>query len=43
MNDQTVQKFNKGTFTQGSAFLKVMFYNPLCLILQHLPVKEKIK
>ena len=42
MKDETVQKILIETFTQGSAILKVMFYNPLGLILQPLPVKEKV-
>ena len=43
MNDQLVEKFNTQTFTQGSAFLKIKYYNPENLIVQHLPVKEKVK
>ena len=43
MNDEIVQKFNTQTFTQGSAILKVLYYNPKNLIFQHIPVKETIK
>ena len=43
MNDELVQKFNTGNFTQGSAILKIKYYNPKNLILQHLPVKEREK
>ena len=41
MNDELVEKFNNQTFTQGSAILKIKYYNPKKLIVQHLPVKEK--
>ena len=41
MNDELVKKFNNQTFTQGSAILKIKYYNPKNLIVQHLPVKEK--
>ena len=43
MNDELVEKFNTGIFTQGSAILRIKFYNPKNLILQHLPVKEREK
>ena len=43
MNDELVEKFNSGNFTQGSAILKIKFYNPRDLIVQHLPIKEKEK
>ena len=43
MNDELVEKFNTGNFTQGSAILKIKYYNPKNLIVQHLPVKEKEK
>ena len=42
MNDELVNKFNNQTFTQRSAILKVKYYYPKNLIVQHLPVKEKI-
>ena len=42
MNDELVEKFNNQTFTQGSAILKVKYCNPKNLIVQHLPVKEKV-
>ena len=43
MNDELVEKFNNQTFTQGSGILKVKYYNPKNLIVQHLPVKEEVK
>ena len=39
MNDEIVKKFNAGSFTQGSAILKIKYYNPKNLVVQHLPVK----
>ena len=41
MNNELVEKFNTGNFNQGSAFLKIKYYNPKNLIVQHLPIKEK--
>ena len=43
MNDELVEKFNNQTFTKVSAFLKIKYYNPRDLIVQHLPIKEKEK
>ena len=43
MNDELVEKFNIQTFTQGSAILKIKYYNPTNLIVQHIPVKEREK
>ena len=43
MNDELVKKFNNQTSTQGSAILKIKYYIPKNLIVQHLPVKEKEK
>ena len=43
MNDELVEKFNTGNFTQGSAILKNKHYNPKILIVQHLPIKERFK
>ena len=43
MNDELVEKFNTGNFTKGSANLKIKYYNPKNLIVQHLPVKEREK
>ena len=42
MNNELVEKFNNQTFTQGSAILKMKYYNPKNLIVQHLPVREKV-
>ena len=41
MNDELVKKINTGTFNQGSAILKIKYFNPKKLIVQHLPVEEK--
>ena len=43
MNDELVNKFNTQSFTQGSAVLKIEYYNPKNLIVQHLPIKERQK
>ena len=43
LNDELVKKFNNQTLTQGSAILKIKYYNPKNLIAQHLPVKENEK
>ena len=43
MNDELVEQFNNQTFTQGCAILKIKYYNPKNLIVQHLPVKEREK
>ena len=37
------EKNNNQTFTQGSAILKIKYYNPKNLIVEHLLVKEKEK
>ena len=43
MNNELVEKFNTGNFTQGSAILKIKYYNPKNFIVQHIPIKEKEK
>ena len=43
MNNDLVEKFNIQTFTYGSAILKIKYYNPKNLIVQHLLTKEKVK
>ena len=43
MNDELVEKFNSGNFTKGSAILKIKYFNPKILIVQHLPVEEREK
>ena len=43
MNYELVEKFNNQTFTRGSAILKIKYYNPKKLFVQHLPVKEREK
>ena len=42
MKDELVTKFNNQTFIQGSAILKNKYYYPKNLIVQHLPVREKV-
>ena len=39
MNGDLVNKFSTGNFNQGSAILKINYYNPKNLIVQHLPIK----
>ena len=43
MNDELLENLNTGSFTQGCAILKTEYYNPKNLIVQHLPVKERVK
>ena len=43
MNDELVEKFNIQSFTQGSAILKIKYYNPKTVIVQLLPDKENEK
>ena len=43
MNDELVENFNNGNFTKRSAILKIKYYDPKNLIVQHLPVKEREK
>ena len=43
INDELVNKFINQTFNKGSTILKIKYYNPKKLIVQHLPVKEKEK
>ena len=43
MKDELFDKLNTGSFNQGSAILKIKYYNPENLIVQHLPVKDKEK
>ena len=38
-----IKKFNEGNFTQRSANLKIKYYNPKNLIVQHLPKKNELK
>ena len=42
MTDEIIEEFNNQTFTQGSGILKIKYYYPKNLIVQHLPVKEKV-
>ena len=42
MNDELVGNFSSGNFNQGSAILDTKYYNPKILIVQHLPVKNKV-
>ena len=41
-NKELVEKFNIQTFSRGSAILKIKYCNPRDLIVQHLPVKERV-
>ena len=41
MNDELVKELNNQTFNK-SAILKIKYYNPPDIILQHLPVKEEV-
>ena len=46
MNDVYVEAFNNQSFNEDgdeSAILTIKYHNPLDLIFQHLPVKEKVK
>ena len=43
INDEILEKFKVGIFTQRSASLKIKYHNPKNLIVQHLPVKEREK
>ena len=43
MNDEIVEKFNTQTFTQGSAILKIKYYDPRNIVVQHLSFKERVK
>ena len=46
LNNFNVEAFNNQTFNQDgneSSKLKTKYYNPLSLIFQHLPIKEKVK
>ena len=42
MNDELVNEFNIGKFNQGSAILKIKYYNPKNLVVQHIPIKERV-
>ena len=43
MNDEPVEKFKNGNFTQGSAVLRIRYYNPKNIVVQHLSVEEREK
>ena len=43
MNDELVDKLNSGNFIQRCAILKIKYYNPKNLIVQHLPIEEREK
>ena len=42
VNDEVVEKFASGDFNRGRAIIKIKLYKPKNLIVQHLPVKEKV-
>ena len=41
LNDEIVNQFNTKTFTK-TAILKIKYYNPVDIVLQHIPVKEEV-
>ena len=43
LNDELVEKFNKGKINQGSAILKIKCYNPKTLVFQHIPHQQHEK
>ena len=43
MNDELLEKFNSGNFTQENAILTIKYYNTKTSIVQHLSVKERVK
>ena len=43
MKDDLVEKFLNQTFNEGSAILKLRYYNTKDLIVQHLPIEEREK
>ena len=42
MNDSVLNQFNSAKTEFASAILKIKYYNPKDLIIQHLPVKEEV-
>ena len=42
MDEELVVKINIQTFTQRNASLKIKYYNPPILLVQHIPVEEKV-
>ena len=42
MNGELVETYKTQTFNQGSVFLEIRYYNPENLIIQHIPVKERV-
>ena len=42
MDNELVEKFNTGNFTQGSAILIFKYFNPKNSVVQHLPIKERV-
>ena len=43
LKDEVVEKLITQTFTQISAILKVLFYNPSDLLFQKIPVREEVR
>ena len=41
INDELVDNFNNQSFTQGSAVLKIKYYNPSNLFIQICQLKKK--
>ena len=42
MTDALVEKMNGGNFNQGNVILKVKYHNPPDIIIQIIPVKERV-
>ena len=42
INNDLIENFNNQTFTRGSAILKLKYHNLKNLIVQHIPLKEKV-
>ena len=42
MSSDNISQFNSGKTQFASAILKVKYYNPKDLVIQHLPVKEEV-
>ena len=40
MKDELVDNLNIQIFKNSSVMLAMLYYNPKCLIVQHLPIKE---
>ena len=43
MKDDLVKAFRNQSFTEGIAILRIKFFNPANIFLQHIPVMEKVE